>query len=245
MSDTILQIENDKGELETWVTIKDASDLLGISERHAWNIISGKDYKGRQKRPAMKTTIRDNNNRKKTYVKRSDIEKYYQAEQERQRLDALKTSPLSERSEMPGMKDEFERSERTTSPLSESGMALSESRKSLPALLKEMQEREKTLQTSVVKWKTSLIWVGILGLVTASTLTLSLNEVKKALSERENRLSESQKALSEMSERALTLSERQNEAIKTLSEREDYIRKLEDNIDKSKLDILKLKENRE
>jgi len=152
---------------------------------------------------------------------------------------------LSERSEMPGMKDEFERSERTTSPLSESAMALSESRKSHPHLLKEKRERAKTLQTSVVKWKTSVIWVGILGLVTASTLALSLNEVKKALSERENRLSESQKALSEMSERALTLSERQNEAIKTLSEREDYIRKLEDNIDKSKLDILKLKENRE
>jgi len=241
MSDIINHIENtETGEKELWITIKDASDLLSISERHAWNIISEN---------AFSTKKLLNQSRKKTYVKRADIEKYHKDEQERQRLEALKPSPLSEKSEMSAKDPQFEMSESGKIPLSESGTALSERTKSLPALLKEMQMKQETLQKTVVKWRVTAIWVSILGLVIAGMLGLylketktSLSESQKAISERDKSLSESQKALSEMSEKALTLSERQNEAIKSLSDKENYIRKLEENIPKSKLDELQTKE---
>lgn len=228
MSDVINQINNDKGEGELWITIKDASDLLGVSERHAWNIITAKGFQ---------TKKLLNQHRKKTYVLRADIEKFYKAEQERQRLNALNTSPLSEKSEMSEIKGEFEMSESGKPSLSESGTALSERVKSLPALLKDMQAKQENLQKGLVKWKVTSIWVSVLGLVVVGMLGLYLNETKtalseseKAISERETRLSESQKALSEMSERVFMLSEREKDAIKTITERDKYITVLENRI---------------
>ncbi len=234
MSDIINHIENtETGEKELWITIKDASDLLSISERHAWNIISENAF-------ATKKLL--NQSRKKTYVKRADIEKYHADEQERQRLDALKPSPLSAKSEMSEKEAQFEMSERGKKPLSESGTALSERAKPYLDLINELRTKQENLQKGVVKWKVTALWVSVLGLVIAVMLGLYLNETKKALSERENSLSESRKALSEMSERAFSLSEREKEAIKSLSDRENYIRTLEENIDKPKLEELQKKE---
>lgn len=238
MSDVINQMNNEKtGESELWITIKDASDLLGVSERHAWNIITAKGFQ---------TKKLLNQHRKKSYVLRADIEKYHKAEQERQRLDPLKASPLSEKSEMSEIKGEFEISESGKPSLSESGTALSERAKSLPALLKEMQARQETLQKGIVKWKVTSIWVSVLGLVVVGMLGLYLNETKtalseseKAISERETRLSESQKSLSEMSERVFMLSEREKEALKTIGEREKYIAVLENSLSIEKLNELK------
>ena len=223
MSDIINQIPNENGESEAWITIKDASDLLGFSERHTWSKISAQGFQ---------TKKLLNQHRKKLYVLRSDIEQFHKAEQERQRLDALKPSPLSEMSEMSEKKRELEMSERALSPLSEGGSFHTDSGKSLPALF---QERE-ALQKGIVKWKVTAFWVSVLGLVIASGLTLSLYEMKRALSEREASLSESQKALSEMSERALSLSEREKEALKTVFERGEYIRELEDRLKKDQPD---------
>jgi hypothetical protein len=233
MSDIINHIENEKtGEKELWITIKDASDLLSISERHAWNIISEHAF-------ATKKLL--NQSRKKTYVKQADIEKYHKDEQERQRLEALKPSPLSEKSEMSEKDPQFEMSESLSesgTALSESGTALSERPKPYLDLINELRIKQETLQKGVVKWRVTALWVSVLGLVIAVMLGLYLNETKKALSERENSLSESRKALSEMSERAFSLSEREKEAIKTISDKENYIRKLEENIPKPKLEEL-------
>lgn len=58
-------INQEDGQL--WVTIRDASNLLGISERHAWNVITARGFQ---------TKKLLNSHRKKTYVLRSDIEKF-------------------------------------------------------------------------------------------------------------------------------------------------------------------------
>jgi hypothetical protein len=211
-----------------------------VSERHAWNIIA---------KNLMETKKMLNQSRKKAYVKRADVEHFHQSEQDRQRLDALKPASLSEKSEMSEQKPELEMSESGPLPLSESGTALSESRKSLPALIKEMQTRQEVLQKGVVKWRVTSFWVSVLGVVVAVFLILSLNEQKtalsesrNALSERENRLSESQRALSEMSERAFALSEREKQALQTVSEREKYIMNLESQIQNGKLEEAQPKE---
>lgn len=226
MPDIINHIENETGKGELWITIKDASDLLSISERHAWNIISDKAF-------ATKKLL--NQSRKKTYVKRADIEKYHQDEQERQKLEALKPSPLSAKSAMSEKEPLFEMSESGKILLSESGTALSERAKTLPALLKDMQLRQEALQKGYVKWKVTAFWVSILGLTIAVMLGLYLKDTKTALSERDKALSESQKATSEMSER-------EKQAIKTISERDIYINKLENGIPKDKLEQIKRKE---
>ncbi len=206
MADIINQLDNDQ-----WITIKDASDLLGISERHAWNIITGQRFK---------TKKLLNHSRKKSYVLRSDIEKFHKAEQERQKLEALPLSEISELSEKTG---EFEISE-----LSErSKKSLSEGAKTLPALLKEMHNREVKLQKDVVKWRVTAICVSTSGLVIAGMIYFSLNEVKTALSESQTSLSESQKSLSAMSERVFMISEREKTEVKDLNDKENYINALE------------------
>lgn len=235
MSDIINHIENtETGEKELWITIKDASDLLGISERHAWNIISEK---------AFFTKKLLNQSRKKTYVKRADIEKYHKDEQERQRLEALKTPSFSEKSEIYEKKAEIEMSERASKLLSESQTALSERAKPYLDLINDLRTKQEALQKGLVKWKVTSLWAGILGLVIAGMLGLylvdvrtALSESQEAISERDKHLSESQKALFEMSETALSLSEREKEALV-------YIKTLEDYIPKSKLAELQIKEN--
>lgn len=229
MADVINQTQDpETGKSELWITIKDASDLLGISERHTWNIILENGF---QRKKLL------NQSRKKTYVLRADIEKFYEEEKERQRLEALKSFPLSEVSEKSEKRGEFEISESGRLSLSESGMALSERAKSLPVLLKEMQTKQESLQKDVVKWRVTTFWVSILGLVVVGLFFLYLTDIRNALSERDKSLSESQKALSEMSER-------EKEAIKTISEREIWINKLEQSMPKEKIEQLKAEERR-
>ena len=85
MPDVINHIENtETGKTELWITIKDASDLLGISERHTWRILLENSWK---------TKKLQNKDRKKTYILRQDVEKYYKEEQERQGLEQIKSLP--------------------------------------------------------------------------------------------------------------------------------------------------------
>ncbi len=225
MPDVINHVENtETGQADLWITIKDASDLLGISERHAWNIILENGFK-------RKKLL--NKSRKKTYVLRPDIEKFYKEEQERQRLEALKTSPLSEISEMSEISEknrEFEMSESGKPSLSESQTALSERdfrAKNLPALISEMQKKQEVLLQQATKWRVTTIWISILGAVVAGFLALYLVDTKNALSEREMALSERDKSLSESQKALYEMSEREKQAIKTLSEREIWIKELE------------------
>ena len=227
MADIINHIENiETGKSELWVTIKDASDLLGISERHTWNIVLENDF---QRKKFL------NKSRKKTYVLRTDIEEFYKEDLERQRLGALKTSSSSEISEKSAKRGEFEMSESEKVALSERAIRLSErdfKAGGVPALFSEMQKKQETLLKDLTKWRVTTFWVSVLGVVVAGFLYLYLTDTKKALSERNNALSESQKALSEMYER-------EKQAIKATSEREIYIKELEQSIPQGELDRLK------
>ncbi len=220
MADVINHIENpETGKSELWISIKDASDLLGISERHTWNIILENGF---QRKKLL------NQSRKKTYVLRQDIEKFYNEEKERQRLEALKSSSLSEMSEISEKRGEFEMSESEKSALSERGSKV----KNLPALLSEMQNKQEILLQQATKWRVTTLWVSILGIVITGFLYIYLTDTKKALSERDKALSESQKALSE-------ISEREKQGLKAISEREIWINKLEQTIPKDKIEQLK------
>ncbi|PIW68422.1 MAG: hypothetical protein COW10_02625, partial [Candidatus Omnitrophica bacterium CG12_big_fil_rev_8_21_14_0_65_42_8] len=182
-----------------------------------------------------------NQSRKKTYVLRADIEKFYKEDQERQRLGALKSPSLSEISEKSEKRGEFEISESGRPSLSESQIALSERDfkvKGLPALLSEMQKKQELLLKDAVTWKVTAIWISILGLVIVGLFYLYLTDTKRVLSERERALSESQKTLSEMSER-------EKQAIKTISEREIWINKLEQAVPREKIEQLKTEERKE
>jgi hypothetical protein len=226
MADIINQIENtETGNAELWITIKDASDLLGISERHTWNIILENGF---QRKKLL------NQSRKKTYVLRADIEKFYKEEQERQRLEALKSPSLSEMSEISEKRGEFEMSESEKSALSERDFKV----KNLPALLSEMQNKQEILLKDAVKWKVTAFWISVLGIVIIGLFYFYLVDTKKALSESDKALSESQKALSE-------ISEREKQAIRTLSEREIWINKLEQIVPKEKTEQLKAEERKE
>jgi hypothetical protein len=225
MADIINHIENpETGKAELWISIKDASDLLGISERHTWNIILENGF---QRKKLL------NQSRKKTYVLRQDIEKFYNEERERQRLEALKSSPLSEMSEISEKRGEFEMSESRKTSLSERDLKV----KNLPALLSEMQTKQEILLQQATKWRVTAIWISILGVVVVGFFYFYLADTKKALSERKMALSESQKAFSE-------ISEREKRAIKTLSEREIWINKLEQNMPKEKIEQLKAEERK-
>ena len=235
MADVINQTQDtETGKSELWITIKDASDLLGISERHTWNVILENSF---QRKKLL------NQSRKKTYVLRADIEKFYKEEQERQRLEALKSpsfSEISEKSEKSEKRGEFEISESGKSPLSESQMAISERDfkvKSLPALLSEMQTKQEILLQQATKWRVTAFWISVLGVVIAGFFYLYLADTKRVLSERNKALSESQKSLSE-------ISEREKQAIKTISEKEIWINKLEQAVPREKIEQLKTEERK-
>lgn len=239
MADIINQTQNtETGKSELWVSIKDASDLLGISERHAWNIIIENSF---QRKKLL------NHSRKKTYVLRADIEKFHKEERERQKLEALKSPPLSEMSEISEKNGEFEMSESQKSRLSESQMALSERDfkvKNLPALLSEMQKKQETLLQQATKWRVTSIWISVVGIIVVGFLGFYLTDIKKALSEMGMALSEREKSLSESRKSLSEISEREKEVIKALSEREIWINKLEQNIPKERIEQLKAEERK-
>ena len=110
--------------------------------------------------------------------------------------------------------------------------------KNLPALFSEMQKKQEVLLKDAVKWKVTAFWISVLGVVIAGLFYLYLTDTKRVLSEREKALSESQKALSEMSER-------EKQAIKTVSEREIWINKLEQAVPREKIEQLKAEEKKE
>src|SRR3990167_2572644 len=152
MPDVINHIENtETGKAELWITIKDASDLLGISERHTWRILLENGWK---------TKKLQNNDRKKTYILRPDVEKYYKEEQERQGLEQLKSLPSSDTTDIYDKSDKtslFDMSDSAKKPMSDI--------KNLPILasdyrntLADLQKNHERLIADAVRWKTSTIW---------------------------------------------------------------------------------------
>jgi hypothetical protein len=236
MTDIINQTDNtETGKTELWITIKDASDLLGISERHTWRIAL---------QNVWKTQKQLNKDRKKTYILRADVEKYYQAERERQRLEQLK-SPTS--SDIPDISDNtsnigvLDKSDIKNKPKSDI--------KNLPILLSDyrnmmadLQNKQEQLIKDATLWKTTAIWLTILAVFIGGFLGFSLYDSRKMMSDIKK----------EMSSRINALSDKANEAQKellttkdTLFQKKIWINKLEQTMPKEKIEQLKAEERKE
>jgi len=226
MADTINIEKPGTEQPETWISIKDASDLLGISERHAWRVITSHNFKTEKKL---------NKDRKKTYVLRADIEKYYLAEKERQRLAELEASPPSDISDKSDKEPLFDKSDIALRPMSDIKnlpILLSDYRK----MLADNQARQETLSKTVATWRTSTLWLVFIVLAGGLLSGYLYLDTKKAMSDRINDLSDK---ANKMSDIVLTM---QKDIVSTKEEvfkRDLYIQKLEQNIPESQLEKLK------
>jgi len=212
MPDVINHIENtETGKAELWITIKDASDLLGISERHAWRILLQNGWK---------TQKLSNKDRKKTYVLREDVEKFYKDEQERQKLEQLRPPSFSDISDKPDMSDKttvFDMSDIKERPMSDI--------KNLPILMSdyrnmlyEMQRKQEQLIAAATRWKTSTIWLSVLAVFISGFMGFSLYDTKKAMSDSKKEMSDMMSDMKrEMSDRINDMSDKVTEAQKELS----------------------------
>jgi len=229
MADTINQTENtETGKSELWITIKDASDLLGISERHTWRIAL---------QNAWETQKLLNNDRKKTYILRTDVEKYYQAERERQRLEQLRSSDNPATSDI-GVFDKSDIKNKPKSDIKNLPILLSDYRN----MMTELQKKQEQLIKNATLWKTTAIWLTILAVFIGGFLGFSLYDSRKMMSDIKR----------EMSDRINDLSDKATEAQKALSSTKDalfqkeiWINRLEQAISKEKIEQLKVEEKKE
>ncbi|MBU4259575.1 MAG: hypothetical protein KKI12_09070 [Proteobacteria bacterium] len=229
MADIINQTENtETGKSELWITIKDASDLLGISERHTWRIAL---------QNAWKTQKLLNNDRKKTYILRADVEKYYQAERERQRLEQLRSSDNPATSDI-GVFDKSDIKNKPKSDIKNLPILLSDYRN----MMVDLQKKQEQLIKNATLWKTTAIWLTILAVFIGGFLGFSLYDSRKMMSDIKR----------EMSDRINDLSDKATEAQKALLSTKDalfqkeiWINRLEQTIPKEKIEQLKVEEKKE
>ena len=229
MADVINQTENtETGKSELWITIKDASDLLGISERHTWRLAL---------QNAWKTQKLVNQNRKKTYILRSDVEKYYQAERERQKLEQLRSS------DMPAMSDigVFDKSDIKNKPKSDI--------KNLPILLSdyrnmmtELQKKQEQLIKNATLWRTTAIWLTVLAVFISGFLGFFLYDSRKMMSDIKKEMTG---RINDLSDKAETAQKELLSTKDTLFQREIWINKLEQAVPKEKIEQLKAEEKKE
>lgn len=236
MADIINQTQNtETGKTELWITIKDASDLLGISERHTWRIAL---------QNVWKTQKQLNKDRKKTYILRADVDKYYQAERERQRLEQLKSTPLSDTPDISdntsniGVLDKSDIKNKPMSDIKNLPILLSDYRK----MMADLQKKQEQLIENTTLWKTTAIWLTILVVFIGGFLGFSLYDSRKMMSDIKK----------EMSDRINDLSDKATEVQKELSNTKDalfqkkiWINKLEQAIPKEKIEQLKVEEKKE
>ena len=229
MADIINQTENtETGKSELWITIKDASDLLGISERHTWRIAL---------QNAWKTQKLLNNDRKKTYILRADVEKYYQDERERQKLEQLKSSDIHATSDI-GVFDKSDIKNKPKSDIKNLPILLSDYRN----MMVDLQKKQEQLIKSATLWKTTAIWLTILTVFIGGFLGFFSYDSRKMMSDIKK----------EMSARINDLSDKATEAQKellttkdTLFQKEIRINQLEQTILKEKIEQLEVEEKKE
>ena len=229
MADVINQTQDtETGKSELWITIKDASDLLGISERHTWRIAL---------QNAWKTQKLLNNDRKKTYILRADVEKYYQAERERQRLEQLRSSDNPATSDI-GVFDKSDIKNKPKSDIKNLPILLSDYRN----MMVDLQKKQEQLIKNATLWKTTAIWLTILAVFIGGFLGFSLYDSRKMMSDIKR----------EMSDRINDLSDKATEAQKALLSTKDalfqkeiWINRLEQTIPKEKIEQLKVEEKKE
>lgn len=218
MADTIIQTEStETGNPELWITIKDASDLLGVSERHAWRIAL---------QTAWKTQKLLNNDRKKTYILRADVEKYHQNECERQKLAQLMSSDIHITSDI-GVFDKSDIKNTPKSDIKNFPVLLSDYRNMLLGL----QKKQEQLIKSTAVWKTTAIWLTILVVFIGSFWVFYLYDSRKTMSGIKK----------EMSVRINDLSDKATEAQKALLTAKDALLQKEIQISKIEQAILKEK----
>jgi hypothetical protein len=236
MTDIINQTQDtETGKSELWITIKDASDLIGISERHTWRIAL---------QNVWKTQKQLNKDRKKTYILRSDVEKYHNAERERQRLEQLKSPPpsnttdISDKSGKIGVLDKSDIKNKPMSDIKNLPILMSDYRN----MLMEQQNKQEQLIKNATLWKTTSIWLSILTVFIGSFLGFSLYDSRKMMSDIKREASERIKDLSDKA------TEAQKELLSTkdaLFQKEIQINKLEQTIPKEKIEQLKVEEKKE
>jgi len=231
MADVINQIQDtETGKTELWITIKDASDLLGISERHTWRILLEN---------AWKTQKLLNEDRKKTYVLRSDVEKYYKAEQERQKLEQLRSS--SDISDKTDKIVEFDKSDIKNKPKSDI--------KNLPILLSDyrnmmtdLQKKQEQLIKNATLWKTTAIWLTVLAVFIGGFLGFFLYDSRKMMSDIKKEMTD---RINDLSDKAETTQKELLTAKDALFQKEIWITKLEQTIPKEKIEQLTAEEKKE
>jgi hypothetical protein len=230
MADVINQTQDtETGKSELWITIKDASDLLGISERHTWRILLEN---------AWKTQKLLNEDRKKTYVLRSNVEKYYQAERERQKLEELNSPPSSDTPDIHAKTDkvsEFDKSDIKNKPKSDI--------KNLPILLSDyrnmmadLQKKQEQLIKNATLWRTTAIWLTVLAVFIGGFLGFFLYDSRKMMSDIKKEMTG---RINDLSDKADTAQKELLSAKDTLFQKEIWINKLEQTIPKEKIEQLK------
>lgn len=226
MPDIINHIENtETGKADLWISVKDASDLLAISERHTWRLAL---------RNAWKTQKLLNQDRKKTYLLRADVEKFHVSGHERQKLEQLKPSVMSDIHIDMSDIGEFDISDIKNKPMSDI--------KNLPILMSDyrnilvdLQKKQERLISDAVRWKTSAIWLTVLAVFIGGFMGLFLYDAKKMMSDNKR----------EMSDRINDLSDKVTEAQKELSsakealfQKEIWINRLEQAVSQEKREEL-------
>jgi hypothetical protein len=236
MADVINQTrDTETGKSELWITIKDASDLLGISERHTWRILLEN---------AWKTQKLLNEDRKKTYVLRADVEKYYQAERERQKLEELSSPPSSDTPDIHAKTDkvsEFDKSDIKHQPKSDI--------KNLPILLSDyrnmmadLQKKQEQLIKNATLWRTTAVWLVVLAVFISGFLGFFLYDSRKMMSDIKKEMTG---RINDLSDKADTAQREFLSAKDTLFQKEIWINKLEQSMPKEKIEQLKAEEKKE
>jgi len=227
MPDVINHVEDiETGTAELWITIKDASDLLGISERHTWRILLENGWK---------TKKLQNKDRKKTYILRTNVEKYYKEERERQRVEQLKAPPSSDIHDISDKSDKeslLDMSDIVKKPMSDI--------KNLPVLasdyrnaLDNLQKRHEQLIADAVKWKTSTIWLAILAILVSVFMGFLLYDAKKTMSDNKKEMSD---RINDMSDKAGVAQKELLSAKEELFQKEVAILKLEQAVAQAKIE---------
>lgn len=224
MSDKDTVIVNDVGtdKEEIWITIKDASDLLGYSERHTWRIAQTNDWKTKKELNQLK---------RKTFVSRKDVELFYNKEHERQPMDTLS------KSDKPAMPDK-------NTILDMSGIAMSDkistmnSQNALPAMLLEykksfskLQENKAKLLQKVTFWKTSLFWLIALAVIAGSFLLYTLSDKIHTLSEQKEALNTQKSLISLLNSNISDLSDKLSSMSDNVENMSDKVTKTQNNLD--------------
>lgn len=198
---------------DLWVSIKDASDLLGCSERNVWRIAKTNKWQHKKEKSS---------NKRKTFLLRKDVEKFHKQEQERTALKPLGSpdnpanpdgNVLSDTSDK-GLPDNGHKSVNTNMALSGimSDMDLT---KPVPIIVRDFQqiilklhENKEAIAKRVVFWQTSTFWLASLSVLVCGLLLFYLSDKTKVLAQKEKALNESYASVSLLNNTVGTLSDK-------------------------------------